>query len=418
MLTHLSEQLRLPDGRRVRAAGRGDRRPPAGAPRGRLPHGVQPRRRPPPVALRHRRDRAREAGRARPPPEHRPRHVPARGRRRRRPLQLRPSMHFRRYEAAVNAELARYYALAADDRYDIVGRLGVPAAAAAPPRPRHAPSRTAPGRSPTSSTAPSRAGATTPEATCGAPGTSRSGCSRGRKRPWWRRPSPWEAIDAHPPGEVEAAERARRSWLLAMRRRRCATTCPNSSWPPTSSSSSPSAGTAAAGRRGPRPVIAGYHWFTDWGRDTMIALEGLCLLTGRHREAGSILRMFAHHVRDGLIPNLFPDGDTEGLYHTADAKPVVLPRRRPLRAPHRRPGDAAALLPVLAEIVRAPPGRDPLRDRRRSGGRPPAGRGAPASSSPGWTPRCDDWVVTPAGESRSRSTRSGTRRCASSTSGR
>ena len=68
-----------------------------------------------------------------------------------------------------------------------------------------------------------------------------------------------------------------------------------------------------------RTVIAGYHWFTDWGRDTMISLEGLTLSTGRYREAAAILRTFAHHVRDGLIPNMFPDGATQGLYHTADA---------------------------------------------------------------------------------------------------
>jgi predicted glycogen debranching enzyme len=68
-----------------------------------------------------------------------------------------------------------------------------------------------------------------------------------------------------------------------------------------------------------RSVIAGYHWFTDWGRDTMISLEGLTLTTGRHVEAAYILRTFAHYVRDGLIPNLFPEGRNEGLYHTADA---------------------------------------------------------------------------------------------------
>jgi predicted glycogen debranching enzyme len=62
-----------------------------------------------------------------------------------------------------------------------------------------------------------------------------------------------------------------------------------------------------------RSVIAGYHWFTDWGRDTMISLEGLTLATGRRREAGYILRTFAHYVRDGLIPNMFPDGSNEGL---------------------------------------------------------------------------------------------------------
>lgn len=69
----------------------------------------------------------------------------------------------------------------------------------------------------------------------------------------------------------------------------------------------------------PRTVIAGYHWFTDWGRDTMISLEGLTLVTGRHREAGNILRTFASYIRDGLIPNMFPEGDNAGLYHTADA---------------------------------------------------------------------------------------------------
>jgi predicted glycogen debranching enzyme len=68
-----------------------------------------------------------------------------------------------------------------------------------------------------------------------------------------------------------------------------------------------------------RSIIAGYHWFTDWGRDTMISLEGLTLTTGRHMEAGWILRAFARLIKDGLIPNLFPEGEHSGLYHTADA---------------------------------------------------------------------------------------------------
>ncbi|MBY0430231.1 MAG: glycogen debranching protein, partial [Rhodospirillales bacterium] len=68
-----------------------------------------------------------------------------------------------------------------------------------------------------------------------------------------------------------------------------------------------------------RTVIAGYHWFTDWGRDTMISLEGLTLPTGRAQEAAWILRTFAYYVKDGLIPNMFPEGRKEGLYHTADA---------------------------------------------------------------------------------------------------
>lgn len=71
--------------------------------------------------------------------------------------------------------------------------------------------------------------------------------------------------------------------------------------------------------RGVRTVIAGYPWFTDWGRDTMISLEGLTLATGRSREAYSILHTFAHYVQDGLIPNMFPDGEVKGIYNTADA---------------------------------------------------------------------------------------------------
>jgi predicted glycogen debranching enzyme len=68
-----------------------------------------------------------------------------------------------------------------------------------------------------------------------------------------------------------------------------------------------------------RTIVAGYHWFTDWGRDTMISLEGLTIATGRIEEAGYILRTFAKYLRDGLIPNMFPERQGEGLYHTADA---------------------------------------------------------------------------------------------------
>jgi predicted glycogen debranching enzyme len=68
-----------------------------------------------------------------------------------------------------------------------------------------------------------------------------------------------------------------------------------------------------------RSVIAGYPWFTDWGRDTMISLEGLTLVTGRFNIANAILHTFAYYIRDGLIPNMFPDGESEGLYHTVDA---------------------------------------------------------------------------------------------------
>jgi predicted glycogen debranching enzyme len=68
-----------------------------------------------------------------------------------------------------------------------------------------------------------------------------------------------------------------------------------------------------------RTVIAGYHWFTDWGRDTMISLEGLTMCTGRFAESRAILRTFSAYVRNGLLPNLFPEGAQQGLYHTIDA---------------------------------------------------------------------------------------------------
>ena len=66
-------------------------------------------------------------------------------------------------------------------------------------------------------------------------------------------------------------------------------------------------------------IIAGYHWFTDWGRDTMIALPGICLTTGRHAEARSILQAFVEHVSEGMIPNRFPDAGEEPEYNTVDA---------------------------------------------------------------------------------------------------
>ena len=91
-----------------------------------------------------------------------------------------------------------------------------------------------------------------------------------------------------------------------------------------------------------RTVIAGYHWFTDWGRDTMISLEGLTLSTHRYREAGYILRTFGHYVRDGLIPNMFPDGAREGPVSHGRRDVVVFPRVRAIRARHRRPRDVAA----------------------------------------------------------------------------
>ena len=60
-----------------------------------------------------------------------------------------------------------------------------------------------------------------------------------------------------------------------------------------------------------KTVIAGYHWFGDWGRDTMIALPGLTLSTGKYEVARRILHTFAKHVDQGMLPNRYPDvGET------------------------------------------------------------------------------------------------------------
>ncbi len=66
-------------------------------------------------------------------------------------------------------------------------------------------------------------------------------------------------------------------------------------------------------------VIAGYHWFADWGRDTMIALPGLTLVTGRADIAKGILSEFATHVDQGMLPNRFPDAGEAPEYNTVDA---------------------------------------------------------------------------------------------------
>jgi predicted glycogen debranching enzyme len=66
-------------------------------------------------------------------------------------------------------------------------------------------------------------------------------------------------------------------------------------------------------------IIAGYPWFTDWGRDTMIALPGLCLVTGRFQEAKRILQKFADYISEGMIPNRFPDSGALPEYNTIDA---------------------------------------------------------------------------------------------------
>jgi len=100
-----------------------------------------------------------------------------------------------------------------------------------------------------------------------------------------------------------------------------------------------------------RTVIAGYHWFTDWGRDTMISLEGLTLCTGRYHEARAILHTFAHYIQDGLLPNHFPEGERTAIYNTVD---VTLWYFHALDRYYQVTGDKEtlqSLYPVLRSVI-------------------------------------------------------------------
>ena len=87
-----------------------------------------------------------------------------------------------------------------------------------------------------------------------------------------------------------------------------------------------------------RSIIAGYHWFGDWGRDTMIALPGLTLSTGRPDVAKQILLAFAQFVDGGMLPNNFPDAGGKPEYNTVDAAR----RKHDVRAVHAGAGEWAA----------------------------------------------------------------------------
>jgi predicted glycogen debranching enzyme len=98
-------------------------------------------------------------------------------------------------------------------------------------------------------------------------------------------------------------------------------------------------------------IIAGYHWFADWGRDTMIALPGLTLTTGRPRTARRILTTFARFVDGGMLPNVFPDAGEPPEYNTVDA---ALWYVEAVRAYHAATGDTGAvreLFPALERII-------------------------------------------------------------------
>lgn len=102
---------------------------------------------------------------------------------------------------------------------------------------------------------------------------------------------------------------------------------------------------------GKQTILAGFPFFEDWGRDTMIAFTGCCLSAGQYRQAKSILRTFMQYCRRGLVPNLFPEGGKEPLYNTADAALLFI---LAVYGYYRRTGDAefaAECASVMEEII-------------------------------------------------------------------
>lgn len=100
-------------------------------------------------------------------------------------------------------------------------------------------------------------------------------------------------------------------------------------------------------------ILAGYPFFEDWGRDTMIALPGICISTGQYETAKEILRTFAVHERRGLMPNLFPEGGNEPLYNTVDAALLFI---NCVYLYYQAAGDKAfvrEMYPVMERIIKA-----------------------------------------------------------------
>jgi predicted glycogen debranching enzyme len=143
-----------------------------------------------------------------------------------------------------------------------------------------------------------------------------------------------------------------------------------------------------------KTVVAGYRWFGDWGRDTMIALPGLTLARGKYDVARSILRTFANQVNQGMLPNRFPDGGETPEYNTVEATLWFFEAARAYLA---YTGDLEfvrdELYPVFLDIIS-------WHARGTRYGIKVDGSGLLASGETGaqftWMDaKIDDWVVTP-----------------------
>ena len=117
----------------------------------------------------------------------------------------------------------------------------------------------------------------------------------------------------------------------------------------------PNEGTESTGEGA--SIIAGYPWFADWGRDTMISLPGICLATGRSDIAREILTTFSRFERDGLLPNRFPGAGSKPEYNTADASLLFIEAvGRTWRAENGADADefVRTMLPTIDSILEAP----------------------------------------------------------------
>jgi predicted glycogen debranching enzyme len=143
-----------------------------------------------------------------------------------------------------------------------------------------------------------------------------------------------------------------------------------------------------------RSIIAGYHWFGDWGRDTMIALPGLTLTTGRADVARQILLAFSGYVDGGMLPNNFPDAGGKPEYNTVDAALWYFEAVRQYFAATQDGRTLLQLFPTLAEMIDAH-----VKGTRYNIRVDPADgllyAGAPGVQLTWMDARVGDWVVTP-----------------------
>lgn len=317
-------------------------------------------------------------------------------------LKLHPSIAFRPHDAPFEERLSRAYSLATsgDDRYEVSGGPDLP-----PLRlllRGHAAAFTVEWRA--GPTVQHRVEASRGYGSVGAvlrPGHLRAFLTHDAPEATLvASAEPWEAILALSPDEARRAELQRRERLVAQADPKArdgaaaelVLAADQFVVAPRWRVKDTACARAAGGEY--RSVIAGYHWFTDWGRDTMISLEGLTLTTGRHQEARDILVSFAQHVKDGLIPNLFPEGQEDGLYHTADA---TLWFFHALDRYVEVTGDRT-ILPLLLPRLREVVGAHLAGTRFGIGIDPQDGlmrQGAPGYQLTWMDAKVGDWVVTP-----------------------